>query len=158
MSDVPTSWEDPARVTDSPDRSVAEHVARYLATDGRDGYREGGVPNLVLTTVGRRSGVLRRTALFFGEDDGRWVLVASGSVAGARHPQWYLNAVAHPEVHVQVRGERFLARARTTVGPERERLWRLMTGLAPVYHRYAAVSPREIPVVVLERVTAPAAS
>ncbi len=144
-------WVDPAAVTDSPDRSVAEHVARYLATDGRDGYLEGGVPNLVLTTVGRRTGALRRTALFFGEDGGRYVLVASGSVASARLPQWYLNVAAHPEVHVQVRGEKFRARARTAAGPERERLWRLMTELAPVYHRYAAASAREIPVVVLER-------
>jgi F420H(2)-dependent quinone reductase len=100
---------------------------------------------------GRRTGALRRTALFFGEDDGRYVLVASGSVASARHPQWYLNVAAHDEVHVQVRAEKFRARARTAVGPERERLWRLMTELAPVYHRYAAASAREIPVVVLER-------
>jgi hypothetical protein len=49
---------------------------------------------------------------------------------------------------------RFLARARTAVGAERTRLWALMTELAPVYHRYAAVSAREIPVVVLERVPA----
>jgi deazaflavin-dependent oxidoreductase (nitroreductase family) len=145
-------WDE-ARVSDSPDRSVAEHVARYLATDGRDGYLEGGVPNLVLTTVGRRTGALRRTALFFGEDDGRFVLVASGSALGTGHPQWYLNVEAEPEVHVQVRGERFVARARTAEGPERVRLWRLMTEHAPVYHRYAAASQREIPVVVLERVT-----
>jgi deazaflavin-dependent oxidoreductase (nitroreductase family) len=145
-------WDE-ARVSDSPDRSVADHVARYLATDGRDGYLEGGVPNLVLTTVGRRTGALRRTALFFGEDDGRYVLVASGSAVGTGHPHWYLNVEADPEVHVQVRAERFVARAHTAAGPERARLWRLMTELAPVYQRYAAASPREIPVVVLERVT-----
>ncbi len=139
------------RVADSPDPSVAEHVARYLASDGRDGYLEGGVPNLLLTTVGRRTGMLRRTALFFGEEGGRQVLVASGSVAGTRYPQWYLNIQAHPDVHVQVRAVRFAARARTAAGPERERLWTLMTELAPVYHRYAAVARREIPVVVLER-------
>jgi len=143
-------WDE-ARVSDSPDRSVAEHVARYLATDGRDGYLEGGVPNLVLTTVGRRTGALRRTALFFGEDDGRYVLVASGSAVGSGYPGWYLNVVADPEVHVQVRAERFVAGARTVTGPERARLWRLMTELAPVYHRYAAAAAHEIPVVVLER-------
>lgn len=142
-------WEDPSLVTDSPDRSVAEHVERYLATDGRDGYLEGGVPNLVLTTVGRRSGAPRRTALFFGKDADRYVLVASGSAVTARHPQWYLNLQAHPEVQVQVRAERFLARAETATGPERERLWRAMTTLAPIYHRYEALTPREIPVVVL---------
>jgi deazaflavin-dependent oxidoreductase (nitroreductase family) len=139
------------RVTESPDPSVAEHVARYLASDGRDGYLEGGVPNLLLTTIGRRTGMLRRTALFFGEEGGRQILVASGSVAGIGYPQWYLNVQANPDVHGQVRAERFAARARPAAGPERERLWTLMTELAPVYHRYTAVARREIPVVVLER-------
>jgi deazaflavin-dependent oxidoreductase (nitroreductase family) len=144
-------WDDPSVVTDSPDRSVAEHVERYLATDGWDGYLEGGVPNLVLTTVGRRSGTPRRTAVFFGKDADRYVLVASGSAVTARHPQWYLNLQAQPEVQVQVRAEKFLARAETATGPERERLWGVMTTLAPVYHRYEALTPREIPVVVLTR-------
>ncbi|WP_219413909.1 nitroreductase family deazaflavin-dependent oxidoreductase [Pseudonocardia nigra] len=144
-------WDDPARVTDSPDRSVAEHVERYLASEGRDGYLEGGVPNLVLTTLGRRTGAPRRTALFFGMDGDRYVLVASGSAVTAHHPQWYLNVEAHPEVQVQVQAERFLARADTATGPERERLWSMMTALAPIYHRYEALTPREIPVVVLTR-------
>jgi deazaflavin-dependent oxidoreductase (nitroreductase family) len=148
-------WDDPTRVSDSPDRSVAEHVERYLASAGRDGYLEGGVPNLILTTVGRRTGVPRRTALFFGEDDDRYVLVASGSAVSARHPQWYLNVEAHPDVHVQVRAETFLARADTATGPERQRLWSMMTTLAPIYHRYEALTPREIPVVVLSRLPQP---
>ncbi|MGI5170499.1 nitroreductase/quinone reductase family protein [Spirillospora sp. CA-253888] len=141
-------WDD---ATDSPDPSVAEHVRRYLATDGRDGYLEGGMTNLVLTVKGRRSGRWLRTGLFFGEDDGRYVLIASGSAVTHTHPAWYLNLVAHPEVGVQILGERFTARARTAEGPERERLWRVMTELAPVYHTYEARSRREIPVVVLER-------
>jgi deazaflavin-dependent oxidoreductase (nitroreductase family) len=142
-------WDDAA---DSPDLSVAEHVRRYLATDGRDGYLEGGVTNLVLTVKGRKSGRWLRTGLFFGEDDGRYVLIASGSAVTHTHPAWYLNVVANPEVGVQILGERFTARARTAEGPERERLWRMMTKLAPVYHTYKARSRRQIPVVVLERI------
>ncbi|AXB47892.1 nitroreductase/quinone reductase family protein [Amycolatopsis albispora] len=138
-------------VADSPDPSVAEHVRRYLATDGASGYREGGVTNLVLTHRGRRSGRRYRTGLFYGEENGRYVLVASGSAITHTHPQWYLNLVAEPEAEVQILGERFTVRARTTEGAERDRLWRLMTGLAPVYHTYAARSRREIPVVVLDR-------
>jgi F420H(2)-dependent quinone reductase len=122
---------------DSPDPSVAEHVHRYLATNGESGYREGGVTNLVLTHRGRRTGKLYRTGLFYGEDDGRYVLVASGSAITHTHPQWYL---------------RFTARARTAEGMERERLWRLMVELAQVYRTYEAHSRRVIPVVVLERV------
>ncbi|WP_431913000.1 nitroreductase/quinone reductase family protein [Nonomuraea jabiensis] len=142
-------WGDAA---DSPDPSVAEHVRRYLATDGRDGYLEGGMTNLVLTVKGRKSGRWLRTGLFFGEDDGHYVLIASGSAVTHTHPAWYLNVVANPEVGVQILGERFTARARTAEGPERARLWRMMTELAPVYRTYEARSRRQIPVVVLERV------
>ncbi|NGN68160.1 nitroreductase family deazaflavin-dependent oxidoreductase [Streptomyces sp. A7024] len=139
------------QVTDSPDPSVAEHVRRYLATDGASGHLEGGVTNLVLTHRGRKTGQLRRTGLFYGEDDGRYILVGSGSAITHTHPQWYLNLVAEPEVQVQIRADRFTARARTAEGEERERLWRLMTELAPVYRTYEARSNRVIPVVVLER-------
>lgn len=145
-------WDAVDRARDSRDPSVVEHVHRYLATDGASGYLEGGVPNLLLTVVGSRSGALHRTALFFGEDEGRCVLVASGGGITHVHPAWYLNVVVHPEVHVQVRGERFLARARTAEGGERARLWTLMTELAPVYRtHYEPLTRRVIPVVVLER-------
>ncbi|WP_017591537.1 nitroreductase/quinone reductase family protein [Nocardiopsis potens] len=139
------------KVADSPDPSVAEHVRRYLATDGESGHMEGGVTNLVLTYRGRKSGGLYRTGLFYGEDDGRYVLVASGSAITHTHPQWYLNVAAEPEVEVQIRGERFTARARTAEGGERERLWNMMVERAPVYRVYEARSRRTIPVVVLER-------
>lgn len=149
----PTKSPDPD-VHDSPDRSVAEHVRRYLATDGRDGYLEGGMTNLVLTTRGRKSGRLIRTGLFFAEDNGRYILVASGAAITHTHPSWYLNLVADPVVRVQILGEKFTAHARTAEGRERDALWQLMTRQAPVYHRYEAQTRRIIPVVVLERVQA----
>ncbi|GAA5087109.1 deazaflavin-dependent oxidoreductase (nitroreductase family) [Thermocatellispora tengchongensis] len=108
--------------------------------------------NLILTVKGRRSGRWLRTGLFFGEDDGRYILVASGSAVTHTHPDWYLNVVANPGVGVQILAERFRARARTAEGPERDRLWRKMTALAPVYRTYEARSRRQIPVVILERV------
>lgn len=144
------AWDD--AVIDSPDPSVTEHVRRYVATDGASGYLEGGMTNLVLTTVGRTTGKLHRTGLFYGEDDGRLILVASGGAITHRHPNWYQNLVAHPEAHVQVRADRFLVRARTAEGDERDRLWRLMSRLAPVYREYYEPRTRRvIPVVVLER-------
>lgn len=143
---------DGREVLDSRDPSVAEHVRRYLATDGRSGYREGGATNLVLSYTGRRSGRRYRTGLFFGEDGGRYVLVASGGAVTHTHPKWYLSIAAEPRVEVQILAERFAATARTAHGEERQRLWELMTRMAPVYHRYAAVTRREIPVVVLTRV------
>lgn len=143
-------WD--AEVIDSPERSVAEHVRRYLSTDGEDGYMEGGVTNLLLTTVGRKSGQLRRTGLFFGQEGDRFVLIGSSFSGGPKHPSWYLNLAAHPEAQVQIKGEKFLVRARTAEGEERARLWRLMTSRWPAYDTYQARSTRQIPVVVLERI------
>lgn len=140
-------------VTDSPDPSVAEHVRRYLATGGADGYMEGGSTNLVLTTVGRRTGLRRRTGLFFGRDGDHLVLVGSGATFGhPEPPHWYRNLVATPEAEVQVLAERFRVRAREVHGEEYRRLWRMMAEESPVYHRHAATTRHHIPLLVLERV------
>jgi F420H(2)-dependent quinone reductase len=139
-------------VIDSNVPSVAEHVQRYLTTGGRSGHMEGGVTNLLLTTVGRRTDQRRRTALFYGTDEDRYVLIASHFTGGPRHPNWYLNLAETPQVEVQIRDEVFPAHARTAQGEERERLWRLMADTFPPYDRYQANAPRTIPVVVLERI------
>jgi deazaflavin-dependent oxidoreductase (nitroreductase family) len=129
----------------------AEHVRRYLETDGEVGYRwRNGAPILLLTTTGRRSGEERVKPLIFGEDDGRYVVVASKGGA-KHHPDWYLNLRADPDVHVQVKAERFPARARTAEGEERARLWERMAEIWPAYDDYRQKTDREIPVVVLER-------
>ncbi|MGE5689584.1 MAG: nitroreductase family deazaflavin-dependent oxidoreductase [Pseudomonadota bacterium] len=128
-----------------------EHVRRYLETDGEVGYRwRNGAPILILTTTGRKSGEPRLRPLIFGEDDGRYVVVASQGGAPA-HPNWYLNLRTNPDVHVQIRGDRFAARARTAEGEERERLWRRMAEIWPPYDDYQRRTDRTIPVVVLER-------
>lgn len=96
-----------------------------------------------------RSGRLRRTALIYGEDGGRHLVVASRGGA-KKHPSWYLNLVAHPEVHLQVGAEKFPARARTATAEEKPRLWQIMTSIWPEYDRYQARTARDIPVVILE--------
>src|SRR4051794_9894465 len=99
-------------VFDSPTGWVHDHVRRYVESDGDDGHRWRGVNTLLLTTTGRKTGKLRRTALIYGEDGGRFLVVASQG--GAKlHPSWYLNLVADPEVELQVGAERFPARAHT---------------------------------------------
>jgi len=135
-----------------PDLSLIgdEHVRRYRETDGEVGYLWNGAPALVLTTTGRKTGKPHDTALIFGADGDNCVVVAS--MGGApKHPVWYLNLVANPEVQVQVKGDRFTARARTAEGEERQRLWELMTGIWPNYDQYQERTDRVIPVVVLER-------
>ncbi|MFG2100390.1 nitroreductase family deazaflavin-dependent oxidoreductase [Micromonospora echinaurantiaca] len=136
-------------IEDSPVGWVASHVRRYLETDGADGGKYHGYDALLLTTRGRRSGTLRRTALIYGRDGDRYLLVASNGGA-ARHPNWYLNLCADPEVRVQVGAEKFEGRARTATGEERSRLWQVMAKVFPTYARYQQQTDREIPVVVVE--------
>ena len=137
-------------VTDSPTGWVAEHVDRYVETDGREGHEWRGVPTLLLTTRGRKSGKLRRTALIYGKDgEGRYLLVASKGGA-PEHPSWYLNLAAHPEVEVQVGADKFAARARTADAREKPRLWQLMTSIWPDYDVYQKKTGRDIPVVIVE--------
>jgi deazaflavin-dependent oxidoreductase (nitroreductase family) len=140
-------------VFDSPAGWVARHVRGYVETDGRRGHRWSGVNTLLLTTRGRRSAKLRRTALIYGEDGDRYLVVPSKGGA-KKHPWWYLNLVEHPEVEVQIGADKFRARARTATAEEKPRLWRIMTSIWPEYDRYQARTPREIPVVILERLSA----
>lgn len=141
-------------VFDSPKGWVAQHIRRYVETDGRKGHRWSGVHTLLLTTRGRRSGKLRRTALIYGRDGDRYLVVASSGGA-KKHPSWYLNLAENPEVDVQVGAERFTARAITATAEERPRLWRLMASIWPDYDGYQAKTVRDIPVVVLERLNRP---
>jgi deazaflavin-dependent oxidoreductase (nitroreductase family) len=127
-----------------------EHVQRYVETDGEEGHDWRGASVLLLTTTGRRTGESRSTPLIYGRHGEDYLVVASQGGA-PQHPAWYLNLAAEPEVDVQVRGERFHARARTATGDERPDLWRTMSAEWPAYDDYQQRTDREIPVVVLER-------
>jgi deazaflavin-dependent oxidoreductase (nitroreductase family) len=98
--------------TDSPVRWVRDHIRKYVESDGRRGHRWSGADTLLLTTMGRRTGEPRRTPLIYGRDGDRYVIV--GSKGGSpKHPLWYLNLVADPQVRIQVgRDARDLARVR----------------------------------------------
>jgi deazaflavin-dependent oxidoreductase (nitroreductase family) len=129
----------------------AYHVERYRETDGEVGHDWlEGAPVLLLTTTGRKSGEERTTPLIYGRRGDDVVLVASNG-GSPTHPPWYLNLTADPEVGVQIRGERFRARARDATPEERPELWREMLGHWQYYDRYQEMTEREIPVVVLER-------
>src|SRR4029453_13429660 len=105
-------------VHDSPAGWVNDHIRRYVESDGENGRIWSGVDTLLLTTRGRKTGLLRRTALIFGRDGGDYLGVASQGGA-ARHPNWYLNLDADPAVEVQVGAEKFTARARTATPDEK---------------------------------------
>ncbi|MEH0818585.1 MULTISPECIES: nitroreductase family deazaflavin-dependent oxidoreductase [unclassified Micromonospora] len=140
------------QVLDSPQAWVADHIRRYVETGGEQGHEwRPGVFTLLLTTRGRRSGKLRRTALIYGRDGDDYLVV--GSQGGApQHPAWYLNLLADPEAEVQVGAETFAVRARTAGPEEKPRMWRTMADIWPAYDEYQTKTDRDIPVVVLQRV------
>ena len=137
--------------TDATQLFGQEHVRRYRETDGEVGHiwKEGSTI-LLLTPKGRRTGHETTTPLIYGLDGDTPVIVASQGGA-PDHPGWFKNLAKTPEVGVQIKGDRFRARARVAEGEERERLWELMNEIWPHYDEYATRTERTIPVVVLER-------
>ncbi len=126
-----------------------EHVKRYIETDGAEGHDWQGTQTLLLTTTGRHSGEARTTPLIYGRNNGDYLIV--GSKGGADDPPaWLLNLQANPDVEVQVRGDRFAARARIAGAEEKPAMWSTMVGHWPPYDEYQQKTTREIPVVVLE--------
>jgi deazaflavin-dependent oxidoreductase (nitroreductase family) len=127
----------------------ALHRDVFTRTQGRLLKRWGGHPVLMLTTVGRRSG-LPRTAMVAVLVRERETLVVVASDGGApQHPQWYRNLCAHPTVEVVFEGRRRPMIARTADPWERAALWPQITSVAPSYARYQERAPRELPVVLL---------
>lgn len=127
-----------------------EHVDRYVETNGEEGHEWQGTTALILTTTGRRSGEPRSTPLIYQEHDGAYLVVASKGGAD-EPPAWYRNLEQEPEVTVQVKADRFPARARVAAAGEKGEMWKKMTAAWPAYDEYQEKTDREIPVVVLER-------
>lgn len=140
------------QIYDSPKGWVRDHIQEYVESAGKKGHRWRGLPTLLLTTHGRKSGKLRRTALIYGRNGENYLVVASNGGA-AKHPLWYLNLVETPEVELQVGADVFAARARTATPAEKQYLWPLMSAIFPTYDQYqakAAKAGRDIPLVILE--------
>lgn len=128
-----------------------EHVERYQATDGEEGHDWlEGAPVLLLTTTGHKSGESRTTPLIYGRSGDDVLLVASKGGAD-EPPAWFRNLEADPGVGVQIRGEKFNARARAATAEEKPEMWAEMLTHWPHYAEYQKLTEREIPVVVLER-------
>lgn len=127
------------------------HRLLLAVTRGRVGYDALGMPVLELTTVGRRSGEARSVMLTAPlEVDGHPVIVASRG-GDDRHPAWFLNLRAHPEVQVSMKGGPRTPMHARIVGPdERAQLWPRIAGKYPNYAGYQRRTTREIPLVVLE--------
>jgi len=131
------------------DSWIAEHVKVYVESGGKEGHIwQPGVPTLLLTSRGNKTGTARRTALIYGRDGDDYVVMAS--YAGApTHPDWYLNLVADPEVVIQMGEEIASGTARTVADTDRDRVWKIMTAIWPDYDEYATKTSRKIPLVAI---------
>jgi deazaflavin-dependent oxidoreductase (nitroreductase family) len=132
--------------------STAERTRRqvelYERSNGTEGTTLRGMPVIVLTTVGAKSGKLRKNALMRVEHDGEYAVVAS--LGGSpTHPVWYYNVVANPHVELQDGATRRDYTAREVTGAEKALWWERAVAAYPDYAAYQRRTEREIPVFVL---------
>jgi deazaflavin-dependent oxidoreductase (nitroreductase family) len=136
----------------SPSKWVRDQVELYERSGGTEGTTLGdtGLPVIILTTRGARSGKLRKTPLMRVEHEGRYAVVAS--LGGApKHPVWYHNVLADPRVTLQDGPVRQDMTARELTGEEKAEWWERAVAAYPAYADYQKKTDREIPVFVLER-------
>lgn len=125
-------------------------IAEFRANEGACGGRWEGNPMVLLTTTGAKSGQERVSPLTYTKDDDRIVLIASRA-GDVRHPDWYYNLVANPDVVIEIGSDRYEARARVADEPERTRLLDERVAVMPRFGGYVEMTDRTIPVVVIER-------
>lgn len=123
------------------------------SSGGVQGTELHGKPVIVLTTVGAKSGALRKTALMRVEHEGVYAVVASRGGA-PENPQWYYNLVAHPQVELQDGAVKKDYVSREVVGQEKALWWERCVAAFPNYAEYQTKTERQIPVFVLEEVAA----
>jgi F420H(2)-dependent quinone reductase len=132
----------------SPSTRSREQVALYESSGGTEGTTLRGQPVIVLTSIGARTGKVRKTPLMRVEHNGEYAVVAS--MGGApTHPVWYHNLVANPEVELQDGAVKRAYTAREVTGAERATWWERAVRVWPDYADYQTKTSREIPVFVL---------
>ncbi|MGW3668996.1 nitroreductase family deazaflavin-dependent oxidoreductase [Streptomyces sp. NPDC005141] len=135
----------------SPTQWVREQVELYEGSGGTKGttLMDTGMPVIILTTRGAKSGKIRKTPLMRVEHDGRYAVVAS--LGGApKHPVWYYNVTSDPRVELQDGPARKEFTAREITGEEKTQWWERAVAAYPPYAEYQTKTDREIPVFVLE--------
>lgn len=138
----------------SPSKWVADQVELYEGSGGTKGLtlRETGLPVIIVTNRGRKTGAIRKTPLMRVADGKNYVLIASKGGA-PEHPVWYYNLKANPDVEIRDKTEVYKMRVReVNDAAERERLWKLAVDAYPPYEDYQKKTDRLIPVFVAEPV------
>ncbi|MFF5337140.1 nitroreductase family deazaflavin-dependent oxidoreductase [Streptomyces sp. NPDC013181] len=133
----------------SPAQWVRDQVEQYESSGGTEGTTMRGMPVIILTTVGAKTGKIRKTPLMRVEHDGRYAVVASQGGAPT-HPVWYHNLKADPRAELQDGPERRDMTAREVTGEEKALWWERAVEAFPDYADYQRKTDRQIPVFVLE--------
>jgi len=127
-------------------------INEFRGNQGKVGGQMAGLPLLLLTTTGAKTGRALTKPLAYTKDGDRIFVIAS--FAGSpNNPAWFNNLVVNPTVTVEVGSERFQARALVTTGEERQRLFNTQADKIPIFHDYQKKTARQIPVVVFERIS-----
>ena len=126
-------------------------IKEFRANQGKVGGQMEGMPVMLLTTTGAKTGRTLVRPLVYTRDGDRIVIVASFA-GGPHNPPWYHNLVANPVATVEVGAEKFRVRAKPAAGEERERLFNQHAAKMPIFNDYRKKTTRQIPVLVLERI------
>lgn len=126
------------------------HLKLYLWSAGRIGHTIRNLPVLILTTRGKKTGLLRPKALMYLPHGKDFVVIAS-NLGDEKHPGWWINLTAKPIASVQIRDSHYNVHAREATGTEREQLWQAIAEKSSDYEQYRTWTSRRIPVVILER-------
>lgn len=145
------------RLVPGSDDFVQDHVSAYLETGGFEGHfldlaAYGGIrpnTNLILKTIGRKSGEERFVPLIYDNVGVEYVIIGSTS-GGPRHPAWFLNLQENAEVEFQVADKAFRGTWRILDGVERDEAWNRMVEYFPPYADYRTRTSRDIPVIALK--------
>jgi deazaflavin-dependent oxidoreductase (nitroreductase family) len=127
------------------------HEGVFRATDGRILNRVLGMPVVRLTTVGRRSGAPRAVMLTAPVCEAGYLVLVASNAGDHRHPAWYLNLMANPDVSATMDGDTWTARARPATPEERAELWPRVVAANAGYGQYQAKTPRQIGLVIVPR-------
>lgn len=134
----------------SPSKRARDQVEIYESSGGTEGTTMNGMPVIILTTVGAKSGKIRKTPLMRVEHNGQYAVVAS--MGGApKHPVWYFNVKANPTVELQDMADKWVMTAREVDGAERDEWWQRAVDAYPPYADYQEKTDRTIPVFVLTK-------
>ncbi|NYI66678.1 nitroreductase family deazaflavin-dependent oxidoreductase [Spelaeicoccus albus] len=135
----------------SPSKRARDQVEIYESSGGTEGTTMSGMPVIILTTVGAKTGKIRKTPLMRVEHEGEYAVVAS--MGGApKHPVWYFNVKADPQVELQDKADKWKMTAREVTGAERDEWWQRAVDAFPPYADYQEKTDRKIPVFVLTKV------